>query len=210
MNDFDQAREMNEAKKEVSSSVLSTKDEIVAFFIFGIAIAAVVCVIPILAISRTKEAKIASLDQRYQQEVAAQIESLEKEQKDRASVISQIDALSSALSSRTKNSQIFEALNKYTFKKSKWTDFSLDGGQVSLTLVTDSFDDAARAVATFRQMDSVEKVKLTGSSADEETKKIESNIEISMDITSFLSGKSASLTTQEGSDVGATSNNIVL
>jgi len=180
-----QNREINEAKKQIASSVSGIGEESVAYLIFGIAAAIIISIIPVLVISRSKEARIASLEQRYDQEVTTELKSLEKERKSRDIALAQIDALSAALRSRVKFSGVFENLSKYTLKKSMWDDFSISENKITMTVVTDSFDDTAKAVAAFRQMASVDSAKLTGSNLNADTEKIESNVELVIDLNDF-------------------------
>ncbi|OQA52624.1 MAG: hypothetical protein BWY43_00413 [candidate division WS2 bacterium ADurb.Bin280] len=187
-----QSKQVNEAKRQIASSVSTFGEEAVAYLIFGIAAAIIISIIPILVISRSKESRIASLEQRYQQEVTNQLQNLEKERKSREIALAQIDALSAALRSRVKFSSVFEGLSKYALKKSMWDDFAITENSITLTLITDSFDDTAKAVAAFRQMDSVQSVKLTGSNLNADSKKIESNLELLIDLNSFTTNKSSS------------------
>lgn len=177
---------VTDASKDIASSYSVSKDDVVAYFIFGIALAAIIAIIPVLIISKTKQSKIASLDTQIQQEVTDQLKALEKEQGDQVVVAKQVNALSSALASRTKNSQILEAFAKSTLKKSKWSSMTLAGGAFSISLSADNFDDMAKAVAAYRKMDSVKSAKLTSAVKNEESGKVDFSLEFTVDTKPYI------------------------
>lgn len=182
MDSTPQSQGVSDASKDIASSYAVSKEDVVAYFIFGIALAAIVAIIPVLIIAKTKQSKIDSLATQYQQEVTDQLSSLKKEQADQALMVKQVSALSTALASRTKNSQILEAFGKNTFKKAKWTAMTLDSsGSVSLSLTADSFDDMAKTVAAYRNMPSVSSIKLTSAVKNEASNKVDFTVEVKVD-----------------------------
>lgn len=185
MDGAPQSQGVTDASKDIASSYSTSKEDVVAYFIFGIALAAIVAIVPILIISKTKESKIASLEEQYKQDVTDQLSALKKEQKDQVLMAKQIDALSAALDSRIKNSQLLEAFGKNTLKKTKWTALTLDDGSLSLSLTADNFDDVAKAVSAYRNMDSVKSVKLNSATNNEASGKIDFAVSVSVDMSQY-------------------------
>lgn len=180
-----QSQGVTDASKDIASSYSTSREDVVAYFIFGIALAAIVSIVPVLVISKTKESKIASLEQQYKQEVTDQLESLKKEQKDQVLMARQIDALSVALQSRIKNSQLLEAFGRNTLKKTKWTALTLSDSSVSMSLVADNFDDVAKTVSAYRGMESVKSVRLTSAASNEESGKIDFAVDVTVDMSQY-------------------------
>lgn len=181
MDQEQQRHEVGDASKEIASSYQTSKEDIVAYFVLGVSIAAIVSILPILIISRTKQSKIASLDTQYQENVATQLVSLKQEKADQEAISKQISALTSALSSRTENSLFLAALSKNTFKRSKWTAMTMSDDTVSLSISADSYDDMAKTVSAYRAMDSVKSVKLTSAGRNDSSGKIDFSLELSFD-----------------------------
>lgn len=186
MDGAPQSQGVTDASKDIASSYSTSKEDVVAYFIFGIAFAAIIAIVPVLIISKTKESRIASLEQQYKQDVTDQLSALKKEQKDQVLMAKQIDALSVALDSRIKNSQLLEAFGKNTLKKTKWTALTLDNGALSLSLSADNFDDVAKTVSAYRNMESVKSVKLTSATNNESSDKIDFAINISVDMSQYI------------------------
>lgn len=173
------------ASKGIASSYGVSKDDIVAYFIVGISLAIIVSIIPILIISKTKQSKIAALDTQYQDTVTTQLATLKKEQISQAAVSKQIDALTTALASRMKNSALIEDLSRNTLKKAKWTAMTLNGDSVSLNLTTDNFEDMAKSVAAYRGMDAVSSVKLSSANSNEASGKVDFAVELMVDLSAY-------------------------
>lgn len=198
--DQNQREDVNGASKGIASSYGVSKDDIIAYFIIGISLAIVVSVIPVLVISKTKQSKIAALDTEYQDTVTTQLATLKKEQASQAAVAAQIDALTSVLASRMKNSALIEDLGKNTLKRAKWTAVTLNGDSVSLNMTVDNFEDMAKAVAAYRNVSSVSSVKLTSASSNEGSGKVDFAVELKVDLSAYKQ----IVTTTSGADQTAT------
>lgn len=186
MEQSSQSSGVGGAGRDIASSYGVSKEDIISNFIFGIALAVVISVLPVLIISKTKQSKIDSLQAQYQQEVTDQLATLKKEESDQALMVKQIEVLTTALSSKVKNSSMLDAFNKNTFKRSRWTSMSLDEGTITLSVSSDSFDDMAKTTAAYRGMSSVESVKLTDAALNEETGKVDFSLELDVDKKSYI------------------------
>ena len=183
--DFAERQEAVEQAEESIERTTSSREEIGAFVIFGLLVSVIISTIIIFGLQKSKEAKISGLSEQIQSEVKSQLTTLAKEQKEITTVLNQLDALSLALTSRVKHSLLFADLKSHQLKKSQWSQVSVEGKTVSITGSADDFEGVAKAVAALRDMKAAESVKLTSAGLNEETKKVDFSLTVTLDIDQY-------------------------
>lgn len=178
--DFAERQKAVEQAEESIERATSSRGETAAFVIFGLLLAVVVGTVIIFGLQKSKEAKISSLSGQIQSEVRDQLATLSKEQKEITTVLGQLDALSTALSSRVKQSLLFNDLKAHQLKKSRWSQVSIENKVVTITGSADDFGSVAKAVAALRGMKAVESIKLASANLNQDTQKVEYSLSITL------------------------------
>jgi Tfp pilus assembly protein PilN len=134
-----------------------------------------------MGMQKSKQNKLLTLDQQIAEEVATPLKSLEDEQIKNTTILAQLAALNTALSGRTRFSQLLSDLKANQYKKSLWSDFSVQNSTISISGKVDSYQDVAKAVAAMRNIKAVTDVKLSSASADKESAKVTFMVTITYD-----------------------------
>lgn len=180
MSDDDKERLLQSVRKTVDVEENSTSEGF-SYFIIGLFFAVFILIIVIFGMEKAKTNKSASLEEVYQSDVTAPLESLSKEQSESDTAVRQLEVLTTALGGRIKYSQLMNDLTASQFKKSLWKSFTLRENTISIQGISDNFDDAARSVAAFRSMKAVKDVSLKAVNVDENTQKVDFTIQITFD-----------------------------
>ena len=165
--------ELGGVKKEIEQSALDgdNSENSATYFIFGVALAVICSIIPILILHKTKEATVFSLNQQIQEEVTTPLQTLTAEQKTQQNIVAEIEALTAALNSKVQNSKIIELLSSNQLKNSQWVSFSqVSEGKITISEVVSSFDDIPKVFAAYRKATGVENVTLSNADVGEDGK----------------------------------------
>ncbi|MDH4358529.1 MAG: hypothetical protein OEV37_01080 [Candidatus Berkelbacteria bacterium] len=179
--------QVKETEEEIGSATkkAGSKEEAAAYFIIGLFLACIVSMIAVFALMKSKEAKISNLEEQIQNEVTGPLKELESEEKEVASVLGQIETLTSALTERVKYASLINDLKSNLYKKSLWGQFSFQKDTAAITGTVDSFEDLAKTVSVYKKMKGAQDVQLTGVSVNAETKKIDYSLTIKLDMSLY-------------------------
>jgi len=175
------AKQVEQTEENIEKTTTHKTEEAVSYFLVGLFGATIISVLILLGIQKGKEMKIATYDQQIKTEVTDQLIALAPEKKQMETVLSQLDALTIALTSRVKYSSMMTDFENNTFKKSLWTNFSLSQNTISINGTADDYESAAKAAASYRNIKAVRDVKLTSATSNEESKKVDFVLSITFD-----------------------------
>jgi len=175
---------LQSVKRDIGDTGNSTSDSF-SYFIIGLFCAVLILVIIVFALERSKENKLASLEETYKVDVTEPLKTLEKEQKESDNAVKQLEILTLALSKRIKYSQLMADITSHQFKKSFWQSFTLRKEKISILGSADSYDDVAKSIAAFRSLKAVKDVSLKAANKDEDTGKFNFSAEITVDLSMY-------------------------
>lgn len=182
-------KKTEDTKSEIEETSGPGRDVLMVYFIFGVFLAVAAILITVFTLEKTKEMKIASLNDQIKQEVTDPLLSLAADEQQVKTVSNQLDTLTAAISNKQQYSKLISDLAAGLFKNSSWKSFNLTGSQISISATCDNFLDVARTVASLRTVKSVKDVKLASSNINSDTSKVEFSLNIIFDPSYYLSGK---------------------
>jgi len=178
---------VQETEEEIGGATKGAghKEEAVAYFIIGLFLACIVSMIAVFALIKSKEAKVSNLEEQIQSEVTSPLKDLEKEEKEVASVLGQIETLTKALTERVKYASLINDLKSNLYKKALWSQLSFQKDTATISGSVDTFEDLAKTVSVYKKMKGVGEVQLTSASVNTETKRIDYGLTIKLDMSSY-------------------------
>lgn len=168
-------------KTEVDQSAQKGSEaSLLTYFLIGLSSAVIITSIYLLAAYKTKQMKVATLDQQIEEEVTVPLKNLSSDKKQSDVVLKQLETLTTALSSKVRYSKMMGDLTAKQYKKSRWATFTYQGGTISISGQADNYADAAKAVMAMRLPKAVQDVKISSATGDDKDKKI--NFSVSLKI----------------------------
>lgn len=184
MQEEEKQKFLHSVKNDINFDDNKSSD-IFSYFVIGLFCAVIVLIIVVFGLQKSKQVKLASIDTAIASDVTEPLKSLEKEKQQSDIVAKQLEVLTTALSSRVKYSQLMSDLTANQYKKSKWTSFAFQSTAISLSGSADSFDDVAKTVAAFRVMKAVQDISLKSVSLNQDSKKVDFTLEITVNKTLY-------------------------
>jgi len=178
----DQNRLLDSVKNDITASPQKKSEEVTAFFIIGLAVAVIAGTVFVLADIASKKAKVTALNQQIVSDVTTPLKTMAKESKQSEQILTQIDALTLAISKKTKYSQIIKDLRDNQYKQSQWTSFSFNNGKVTIAGNAGNFEDVNKSVVALRQTKSVTSVKLVTVNINPESQKVEFSVDVTVNM----------------------------
>jgi len=171
-------------KQEIRADEGRDNEARLSYFVIGIFAGVLVALILMMAWQKSKEYKISALDQTVA-DTDKNLKALDDQESQSIGLLKQLDIFSVALSGRYNHSTILNDLRANQYKKSKWTSLSFSKDGVVVSAQTDSFEDVAKSVSALKNMKAVKEVNLTSAGLNSETKKIDFEMTVLIDLSAY-------------------------
>lgn len=171
-------------KQEIRADEGRDNEARLSYFVIGIFAGVLVALVLMMAWQKSKEYKISALDQTVT-DTDKNLKSLDDQESQSIGLLKQLDIFSVALSGRYSQSTILNDLRSNQYKKSKWTSLSFSKDGVVVSAQADSFEDVAKSVSALKNMKAVKEVNLTSAGLNSQTKKIDFEMTVLVDLSSY-------------------------
>ncbi len=180
----DRDRVLASVKKSVEEA--GNKSEYSAYyFIIGLSIAVFVGLVLLMANIKTKENQLEAYKQKTREDVTNQLNKISSSQGQSKYLDSQISALQIALSKRIDFASLLSELSSKQYKNARWSAFNLSSKAVSIKMEASSFDDAAKAVTSFKEAKGVKDAKLSKVSVNPDNNSVSFTIDLTVDFNTY-------------------------
>ncbi len=172
---------LESVKQEIKADEGRDNEARLSYFVIGIFAGVLIAIVFMMAWQKSKEVKLSAQNQTLA-DLDKNLKTLENEHSQSIGLLKQLDIFSLVLAGRYKQSSILDDLRKNQYKKSKWTNLSFSKSSIVVGAQADNFEDVAKSVAAFKNMKAVKDVTLTAASINSDTKKVEFEMTLMVDL----------------------------